>query len=210
MGENQKRFKSSVYRMNIDKMKKTTRSQLRKGNRPWEGRLWEIHQATNRNLIRGRQGGMSWHNTAKSRHSALEVNEALGWRRFSSLPGEILSALRHGQLWSAWRSNTSGDRKEVSRSHSTEIMNRGAERCSFKQCNSQAQLRKGRTNIGEPTSAPFRSLKLPIGSESTKIGRRQRKRVPVDTLYSSVTYPSRISVKKATSGVLEPPCYGSV
>ena len=158
-GENQKRFKSSVYRMNINKiMKRTTRSQLREGNRPWGGRLWENHQVTNRNLIRGRQGGMSWHNTAKSLHSALEVNEALGWWRFSSLPGEILSALRRGQPWSAWRRNTSGDRKEVSRGHSTEAMNRGAERCPFKQRNSQAQqLRKGRTNIGEPTCAPIRT-----------------------------------------------------
>ena len=158
MGENQKGFKSPVYRMNINKiMKRTTRSQLREGNRPWGGRLWENHQVTNRNLIRGRQGGMSWHNTAKSLHSALEVNEALGWWRFSSLPGEILSALRRGQPWSAWRRNTSGDRKEVSRGHSTEIMNRGAQRRPFKQRNSQAQLRKGRTNIGEPTCEPVRT-----------------------------------------------------
>ena len=48
MGENQKGFKSPVYRMNIEKMKRTTRSQLREGDRPWGGRLWESHQATNR------------------------------------------------------------------------------------------------------------------------------------------------------------------
>ena len=68
MGENQKGFKSPVYRMNIRKMKRTTRSQLREGDRAWGGRLWESHQPTNRNLIRGRRNGTSWHNTAKFPH----------------------------------------------------------------------------------------------------------------------------------------------
>ena len=35
---------------------------------------------------------MSWHNTAKFRRSAAEVNEAVGWRRTVFLPGEISSA----------------------------------------------------------------------------------------------------------------------
>jgi len=90
MNENQKRFKSSVYRM---KMKRTTRSQLREGDRPWGGRLWESHQPMNKNLIRGRRNGTSWHNTAKFPHSVPQVNEAVGWRRFSFLSGEISSAL---------------------------------------------------------------------------------------------------------------------
>ena len=47
------------------------------------------------NLIRGRQSGKSWHNTAKSRHSALEVNEAFGWWRITFLPGEISEACGH-------------------------------------------------------------------------------------------------------------------
>ena len=38
MGADQKGFKSTVYRMNIQKMKRTTRSQLRKGDRLWGGR----------------------------------------------------------------------------------------------------------------------------------------------------------------------------
>ena len=41
---------------------------------------------------------MSWHNTAKFRRSAAEVNEAVGWRRTVFLPGEISSTggvLRH-------------------------------------------------------------------------------------------------------------------
>jgi len=38
MGENQKGFKSPVYRMNM-KMKRTIRGQLREGDRSWEGRL---------------------------------------------------------------------------------------------------------------------------------------------------------------------------
>jgi len=97
MGVIQKGFKSPVYRMNIEEqkklltMKRTTRSQLREGDRTWEGRLWESHQAMNKNFIRGRQSGTSGHNTTKFRHSALKVNEALGWRRITFLPGEISS-----------------------------------------------------------------------------------------------------------------------
>ena len=82
--------------MNIEEQKKllaikrTTRSQLRDREGSWEGRLWESHQAMNKKSIRGRQGGMSWHNTAKSLHlTALEVNGTLGWWRIKCLPGEI-------------------------------------------------------------------------------------------------------------------------
>ena len=124
MGENQRGFKSPVYRMNIREMKRTTRSQLREGDRPWGGRLWESHQPTNRNLIRGRRDGTSWHNTAKFPHSVPEVNEAVGWRRFSLLPGEISTA-RDRVSGSAVRSNALGDGREVSRRHSTTFANRG-------------------------------------------------------------------------------------
>ena len=72
-------------------MRRTTRGQLRDREGAWEGRLWENRQTTNRNLIRGRQSRKSWHNTAKSCHSALEVNEAFGWWRIAFLPGEISS-----------------------------------------------------------------------------------------------------------------------
>ena len=156
MGGNQKGFKSPVYRMNIRKMKRTTRSQLRKGDRPWGGRLWESHQPTNRNLIRGRRDGMSWHNTAKFRHSVLEVNEAVGWRRFSQLPGEISSTCGR-ESGSAADSNVCGDGREVSRGHSTSGVNRGAGKCPFKLRNPQARNGKGRTNIGESTCAPLRN-----------------------------------------------------
>ncbi len=83
--------------MNIEEQKKllamknTTRSQLREGDQPWEGRLWEICQTMNKNLMRGRLGGTRWHNTPKFRHSAQEVNEAFGQRRFQGLPTEISS-----------------------------------------------------------------------------------------------------------------------
>ena len=83
--------------MNIEEQKKllamknTTRSQLREGDQPWEGRLWEICQTMNKNLMRGRLGGTRWHNTPKFRHSAQEVNEAFGRRRFQGLPTEISS-----------------------------------------------------------------------------------------------------------------------
>ena len=158
MGENQRGFKSPVYRMNIQKMKRTTRSQLRKGDRPWGGRLWESHQPTNRNLIRGRRDGTSWHNAAKFPHSVLEVNGAVGWRRFSFLPGETCLALRRVRTRSAQRGDAWGDRAGVSRGHSTEIENRGAVIRPSKLGNPPARsYGKGRTNIGGPTCAPSRN-----------------------------------------------------
>lgn len=91
-----------MNRINIEEQKKllamksTTRSQLREGDRPWEGRLWEICQTMNKNLMRGRLGGTRWHNTPKFRHSAQEVNEAFGQRRFQGLPTEISSTSGRG------------------------------------------------------------------------------------------------------------------
>jgi len=163
MHGNQKGFKSPVYRMNIEEQKKllpmqrTIRGQLRKGDRPWEGRLGESHQAMNKKSMRGRRGGMSWHNTAKSPYSAPEVNGTLGWRRFPCLPGEICPALRPAMAGSAPRGDAGGDRAEVSRGHMTGIGNRGAGRCPFKLRNPRARSGKGRTNIGEPTCAPIRN-----------------------------------------------------
>ena len=131
MGTVQKGFKSPVYRTNIEEpknvltMQRTTRSQLRKGDRPWEGRLWESHQPMNKNLIRGRRGGMSWHNTAKSCGLAAEVNAAVVRWRTVSLPGEISTA-RDRESGSAVRSNALGDSREVRRGHVTVIENRGA------------------------------------------------------------------------------------
>ena len=111
----------------------------------------------NKNYIGGRQDETSWHNTAKSIHSVLEVNVAVGWRRFPCLPGEICLALRPARAGSASRGNTVGDRAEVSRGRITEIENRGAGIRPFKLGNPQARPGKGRTNIGEPTCAPFRN-----------------------------------------------------
>jgi hypothetical protein len=76
------------YPFNEVVIRSTSRSQLRKGDRPWEGRLGDSHEPMNKNLIRGRQSEVSWHNTAKPSDSALEVNEAVVWRRFVPLPGE--------------------------------------------------------------------------------------------------------------------------
>jgi len=72
-------------------VKSTTRSQLHDREGMWEGRLWESCQTMNKKFIRGRLGGMSWHNTAKSRHSTQEVNEPFGQWRFQGLPTEISS-----------------------------------------------------------------------------------------------------------------------
>ena len=157
MGENQRGFKSPVYRMNIQKMKRTTRSQLREGDRPWGGRLWESHQPTNRNLIRGRRDGTSWHNAAKFPHSVPEVNEAAGWLRFSFLPGETCLALHRVQTRSARRGDVPGVRAGVSRGHSTAIENRGDERCPINCETRKLDHGKDRTNIGEPTRAPSRT-----------------------------------------------------
>ena len=115
-------------------MKRTTRSQLREGDRAWEGRLWESHQAMNKKSIRGRRGEMSWHNTAKSLHLASEVNGTLGWWRIKCLPGEISLAMRCVQTRSVHRGNTEDDQREVSRSHSNwDKTNRGVAIGSFKQ-----------------------------------------------------------------------------
>ena len=87
-------------------MQRTTRSQLHDREGVWEGRLWESHQPMNKNLIRGRQDGTSWHNTVKFPHSVLEVNEAVGWRRFQCLPSEICLARRPAKTGSVHRGNT--------------------------------------------------------------------------------------------------------
>ena len=134
MGRNQKGFKSPVYRMNIEEQKKllamksTTRSQLRKGDRPWGGRLWESCQAMNKKLIRGRQSGKRWHNTPKFHHSALEVNETLGQWRFLLLSGETSSACGGVLRFSAAVSNGCRDWRGVSRGHSSRKTSRSAER----------------------------------------------------------------------------------
>ena len=120
----QKGLKSPVYKMNIEEQKKlltmqrTTRSQLREGDRSWEGRLWENHQAMNNKSIRGRRGGTSWHNIAKSRHLAPQVNGTFGWWRIKCLPGELSLAMRSVQTESVHRGDTVDDQREVSRSHS--------------------------------------------------------------------------------------------
>jgi hypothetical protein len=102
------------YPFNEVVIRSTSRSQLRKVDRPWEGRLGDSHEPMNKNLIRGRQSEVSWHNTAKPSDSALEVSEAVVWRRFVRLPGEI-SVARGRESDSAVRSNALGDDREVDR-----------------------------------------------------------------------------------------------
>ena len=67
----------------------TTRSQLAKGDRRGEGRLWENRELMDKNRIEGRHGAMSWHNTAKSPGMPVEVNAAAVQRSNVPLPGEI-------------------------------------------------------------------------------------------------------------------------
>ena len=70
-------------------MKKTTRSQLQHCEVLWGGRLSEICQSMDKNIIEGVKSGVSGHNTAKPCHSALDVNGAIGQRRFQCLPMEV-------------------------------------------------------------------------------------------------------------------------
>ena len=139
-------------------MKRTIRGQLRKGDRPWEGRLGESHQPMNKNDIRGRRSGRAG-TTRRNPFIQMtpEVNDVVGWRRFPCLPGETCLALRPARAGSASRGNTVGDRAGVSRGHTTGIENRGDGIGPFKLGNPQARTRKDRTNIGEPTCAPSRN-----------------------------------------------------
>ena len=87
----------------------------------------------------------------------MEVNVAAMRRRITSLPGEICSATRRALTRSAALGDKRSDRAEASRGHITESENRGAKTCPFKQRHPPLRLRKGRTNIGEPTYAPIRN-----------------------------------------------------
>ena len=132
-------------------MKRTTRGQLREGDRPWGGRLWESHQPMNKNLIRGRRDGTSWHNTAKFPHSVPEVNEAVGWRRFQFLSGEICPAGRpafgRGALVAEMRRVTGQKSAAVVVATSEP----GAERCPCKQRNRKPRWSEGPNRLDEPT-----------------------------------------------------------
>lgn len=119
-------------------VRSTIRSQLREGDRTWEGRLGDNRVPTNRNLIRGRQSEVSWHNTAKPFGSALEVNEAVVRWRFTLLPGEISLAWRPATAGSAPGSNGRGDQREVSRGHSTGIGTGGPKEVRVNSENPQA------------------------------------------------------------------------
>jgi hypothetical protein len=72
-------------------MKRTTRGQLRDGEGAWEGAgakrrqpaseamlatLWENHQTMNKNLMRGRQSGKSWHKQEMNK-SAVVLNDSV-------------------------------------------------------------------------------------------------------------------------------------
>jgi hypothetical protein len=148
-----KRGSSPLY---IEMMKQnTTRSQLRKGDRPWGGRLWESHQAMNKNLLRGRRRRVSWHNAAKPVISTPEVKEALGWRRFPSLSGETSLACGSPSGFSAAPSNGRRDRRGVSRGHSNGAKNREDERSLINDETRQRDPMKDRTNHGAPTRGPY-------------------------------------------------------
>lgn len=131
------------------KERSTTRSQLREGDRAWESRLWESHQAMNKNLLRGRRGRVSRHNTAKPFVSSPQVKEAFGWRRFPLLCGEASSACGGPSGSSAACGNARRDRRGVSRGHSSRRTSRSADERS--KIAGGLNPTKGRTNDGTPT-----------------------------------------------------------
>ena len=66
--------------------------------------------------------------------------------------------------------------REVGRGHSTEIMNRGAERCPFKLRNSRAQLRKDRTGSMIRPEVLFKAMNPTGGAESEEDSGREPER----------------------------------
>ncbi len=134
----------------------------------------------NKNHIRGRCGGVSWHNTAKPNGEAVEVNVAVVRRRTVSLPGEISTA-RGRESGSAVRSNALGDGREVSRGHSTRDENRGDERFPCKQRNPQARSGKDRTGSMVRPGHPSTAMN-PTGGASYGDGIRAEKERPCDSV----------------------------
>jgi hypothetical protein len=166
------------------------------------------------NLIRGRRDGTSWHpptprlqrprNAATAKHgvppkaerhrrarrdkflhSVPEVNEAVGWRRFSFLPGEISTA-RDRESGSAARRNALGDGREVSSvstvalakvgGHITMIVNRGDERCPINYDTRKREHGKDQTDtMGRPGLPPVRQPRSGVILRA-EIGAGQRKR----------------------------------
>ena len=159
MGTVLKRFKSSVnetMKRKKHQQKPTAEGRPTVGRKAMRKPRSDEQEPHTRPAWLGHTGGASWHNTAKPTGLVMAVNGAVVRERTAFLPGEI-SVLCGRESGSAIGSNAGGRGREVSRGHSTEKMNRGAERCPIKQRNSQAQLRKDQTNIGEPTGAPFRN-----------------------------------------------------
>ena len=79
--------------MNRNEQISTSRSQGGTGDRVAERRLCETRKSMDKNLIQGRSGLVSWHNTAKPFDLARQVNGAIVRGRTAFLPGEI-SAVR--------------------------------------------------------------------------------------------------------------------
>ena len=148
----------------------------------------------NKNCIRGRHDGRSWHNTAKSRGLVVEVNSAVVWWRTVSLPGEI-SIARGRESSSAVHSNALCDGREVSRDHSPRDENRGDERFPFKQRNPQARFGKDQTGSTVRPIHPSTAMN-PTGGARHGDGPWAEKERPCDTAAvpkgeaAHVRYPS--------------------
>ena len=91
MGTVQMGFKSPVYEPEIMKMsnQNTSRCQGAPSDRCSERRLCKTRVPMEKNLIRGRYDGASWHNTAKPTGEVVEVNQAVVRGRTVFLPGEV-------------------------------------------------------------------------------------------------------------------------
>ena len=144
------------------KVRSTSRGQPRKGDRPWGGRLCESHEPTNRNLIRGRSGPVSWHNTAKPFVSSRKVNQAVVWRRAALLPGEICPTGRPG--FGRGAPGSVMDRVIGQKSAEAIVVatSRGLKDARSNNDTGTLVKAKGRTSLADQPGCPLEAL-MPIG-----------------------------------------------
>ncbi len=120
---------------------------------------------------------MSWHNTAKSVGSGVEVNAAIVRWRTVPLPGEI-SAARGRESGSAGRSNASGDGREVSRGQISDQRAGGCETPALNCDTGNLDGVKDRTDTMDRPGHPPTALNpaFMVGEPDMGMGAGQRQR----------------------------------
>ena len=172
-------------------IKSSSRGQLRKGNRPWEGSPGETREPMNKNPIGGRADRASWHNTAKPSGLSLQGKWG-GCARESHAPYRGRPILRKLGVG-------------VSRGHSSRGNEPGVGRYPFKRRNRRphqmmetnslsvriewSHPMKDQTSQRNRPGRPLTSTN-PNGGDRNEAGFRQRKRVHWD---SALDDPKRSS-----------------